>query len=107
MPPGGSYAPGSLATEGFVHCSGDDETLLRVANAFYRRLEDRLKLLPGVEHAAIATSLPVNGYNGERQILLEGQVDEASDGVGVEQGVEHAHSIACPAWLRNRPRWSC
>jgi predicted permease len=40
---------------------------------FYRRLEDRLKLLPGVEHAAIATSLPVYGYNGERQVLLEGQ----------------------------------
>ena len=40
---------------------------------FFRRLEDRLKLLPGVEHAALATSLPLYGYNGERQILLEGQ----------------------------------
>ncbi len=27
--------PESLATEGFVHCTADDETLLRVANQFY------------------------------------------------------------------------
>ena len=40
---------------------------------FFRRLEARLKLLPGVEHAALATSLPLYGYNGERQVLLEGQ----------------------------------
>lgn len=40
---------------------------------FYRALEERLKSLPGVEKAAIATSLPVEGYNGARQILLDGQ----------------------------------
>lgn len=33
---GATYAPPSLATEGFVHCTGDPETLLAVANAFYR-----------------------------------------------------------------------
>lgn len=38
VPPGGSYAPPSLATEGFVHCTGTDEVLLQVANAFYRSL---------------------------------------------------------------------
>jgi uncharacterized protein len=27
--------PESLYTEGFVHCTADDETLLRVANRFY------------------------------------------------------------------------
>jgi uncharacterized protein (DUF952 family) len=31
-----SYAPESLAAEGFVHCTGDRDTLLAVANAFYR-----------------------------------------------------------------------
>jgi uncharacterized protein len=31
--------PESLATEGFVHCTGDDATLLRVANQFYRSIE--------------------------------------------------------------------
>lgn len=28
--------PASLASEGFVHCSPDDATVLTVANAFYR-----------------------------------------------------------------------
>lgn len=36
VPPGGTYAPESLATAGFVHCTGDDATLLTVINAFYR-----------------------------------------------------------------------
>jgi hypothetical protein len=36
IPAGGSYAPESLASEGFVHFSGDEATLLAVANAFYR-----------------------------------------------------------------------
>jgi predicted permease len=39
----------------------------------YRRIEARLKQLPGVEHAALATSLPLYNYNGERQILTDGQ----------------------------------
>lgn len=30
------YAPASLAEEGFVHCSPDEETTLAVVNAFYR-----------------------------------------------------------------------
>jgi uncharacterized protein len=30
--------PESLATEGFVHCTADDETLLRVANQFYTKV---------------------------------------------------------------------
>jgi uncharacterized protein (DUF952 family) len=30
------YAPPSLTAEGFIHCTGDAETLLAVANALYR-----------------------------------------------------------------------
>ncbi|MBK3634409.1 DUF952 domain-containing protein [Streptomyces sp. MBT97] len=30
------YAPASLAEDGFVHCSPDEATTLRVVNAFYR-----------------------------------------------------------------------
>jgi uncharacterized protein len=30
--------PESLATEGFVHCTADDATLLRVANQFYKNV---------------------------------------------------------------------
>ena len=32
---GAPIVPESLATEGFVHCTADDDTLLRVANHFY------------------------------------------------------------------------
>lgn len=39
----------------------------------FRRLEERLAAIPGVEHVAIATSLPIFTYNGDRQILQEGQ----------------------------------
>ncbi|WP_128376290.1 DUF952 domain-containing protein [Streptomyces cavernae] len=30
------YEPASLAEEGFVHCSADEQTTLAVVNAFYR-----------------------------------------------------------------------
>ena len=39
----------------------------------YRKLEDRLAAIPGIEHAAMATSLPIFTYNGDRQILKDGQ----------------------------------
>ena len=39
----------------------------------FRRLEDRIAALAGVEHAALATSLPVFSYTGDRQVLVEGQ----------------------------------
>jgi uncharacterized protein (DUF952 family) len=35
LPPAGTWAPPSLAAEGFVHCTGDDELMLQVANRFY------------------------------------------------------------------------
>jgi uncharacterized protein (DUF952 family) len=34
--PDEDYCAASLASEGFIHCSGDPDTLLQVANAFYR-----------------------------------------------------------------------
>jgi len=45
VPAGGTYAPPSLATEGFVHCTGDDAVLLQVANAFYRDLSGEVVAL--------------------------------------------------------------
>ncbi|MDQ5977399.1 MAG: putative transport system permease protein [Verrucomicrobiota bacterium] len=45
---------------------------------YFQELERRLTALPGVEKAAIATSLPVNGYNADRQVLLEGQAPGSS-----------------------------
>ncbi|MEU1280901.1 DUF952 domain-containing protein [Streptomyces sp. NPDC005805] len=34
--PGSPYAPASLETDGYVHCSPDEATTLAVVNAFYR-----------------------------------------------------------------------
>ena len=39
----------------------------------FRTLEERLQRIPGIESAAIATALPIFSYNGDRQILVEGQ----------------------------------
>jgi uncharacterized protein len=36
--PEAPIVPESLASEGFVHCTADDETLLRVANQFYSKV---------------------------------------------------------------------
>ncbi|MET9184490.1 DUF952 domain-containing protein [Streptomyces tendae] len=62
--PGRPYAPASLAEDGFVHCSPDEETTLAVVNAFYRGAprplvallvdEDRLTARCGWEAAAPA-----------------------------------------------------
>ena len=42
---GSAYEPASLASEGFVHCTGSDELLLRVANSFYRDVPDPVAVL--------------------------------------------------------------
>ena len=39
----------------------------------FRRIEERLRRIPGVEYAAITTSLPVFTYNGDRRIYTDGQ----------------------------------
>ncbi|MCF3649871.1 ABC transporter permease [Synoicihabitans lomoniglobus] len=39
----------------------------------FERLEINLRTLPGVDNIAIATSLPVEGYSADRQVLIEGQ----------------------------------
>ncbi|MFI9722567.1 DUF952 domain-containing protein [Streptomyces sp. NPDC052396] len=44
------YAPASLETEGFVHCSPDEATTLAVATAFYREVPGPLMVLLIDEH---------------------------------------------------------
>jgi uncharacterized protein (DUF952 family) len=39
---GRAYEPASLAREGFVHCTGDDDLMLTVANRFYADEPDEL-----------------------------------------------------------------
>jgi uncharacterized protein (DUF952 family) len=40
----GPYRAASLAQEGFIHCSGDEEQMLRVANHLFACMEDVLVL---------------------------------------------------------------
>ena len=63
VPAGGTYAPASLDTEGFVHCTGDDATLLVVANAFYRGVPGDMVVLtldPGRLAAAVRWEAPAH-----------------------------------------------
>ncbi len=39
----------------------------------FRRLEERFRRIPGVENAALATSLPIFSYNADRQVFTDGQ----------------------------------
>jgi uncharacterized protein (DUF952 family) len=39
------YVPASLITEGFVHCSADERTVLAVANALFREVAGPLMVL--------------------------------------------------------------
>jgi putative ABC transport system permease protein len=45
----------------------------------YRRVEEKLNSLPGVERAALATSVPVFGYSSDRQIFNDAMTAGAPD----------------------------
>jgi uncharacterized protein (DUF952 family) len=36
LPPDADYLPEGFGQDGFIHCTGEPDVLLRVANAFYR-----------------------------------------------------------------------
>src|ERR1700752_4075606 len=46
---------------------------------FLTELENRLRVLPGVQHAAIAESHPVFGYNSSNSFLIEGRPEPPPD----------------------------
>lgn len=50
------YEPPSLTIEGFVHCTGDDETMLAVANRFYAGVDDEFVVL-GLDPAALTSAV--------------------------------------------------
>ena len=50
------YEPASLASEGFVHCTGDLDTLLVVANSFYRDVAGELVALE-LDEAALTSEV--------------------------------------------------
>jgi len=43
--PPGPYLPDAYEHDGFIHCTGDEATLLKVANAFYRSLPGEVLVL--------------------------------------------------------------
>ena len=47
--------------------------------AFLTELENRLRSLPGVEHAAIGSSQPVFGFNSSSSFLVEGRPEPPKD----------------------------
>ena len=47
--------------------------------AFLHELENRLRALPGVEHAAIGASSPVFGFNSSSSFLVEGRPEPPPD----------------------------
>lgn len=79
-----TYSPESLATEGFVHCSGDDEVMLAVANAFYRGVGEALVLsideheLTAAVRWEAAAPRPVNGDEATRFPHVYGPLDLAA-----------------------------
>lgn len=56
LPPDAEYRAESLATEGFIHCTGESERLAEVANRFYRQERDDfviLSIVPGLLEAEL------------------------------------------------------
>ncbi|MEU3725455.1 DUF952 domain-containing protein [Streptomyces sp. NPDC031705] len=58
--PGSPYAPGSLAAEGFVHCSADRPTVLAIAQARYRETPGTL-LAVELDESALAAEVRRTG----------------------------------------------
>ncbi|MFF3289909.1 DUF952 domain-containing protein [Streptomyces sp. NPDC003023] len=57
------YAPASLSTEGFVHCSGDELAALAVADARYRDAPDLLVVL--IDEVRLGAEVRWEGPGGE------------------------------------------
>jgi uncharacterized protein (DUF952 family) len=51
-----TYLPESFEADGFVHCSGDDEVLLAVANRFYTTVDDEVAVLT-LDEALLASEV--------------------------------------------------
>ncbi|MGW8062269.1 DUF952 domain-containing protein [Streptomyces ziwulingensis] len=84
--PGRPYAPASLAQDGFVHCSPDEETTLAVVNAFYRAaprpllalLVDEERLTAGCVWEAAVPAPPPGVPGGTLFPHVFGPVDRAA-----------------------------
>ena len=46
---------------------------------FFRKLEDRLALLPGAEHVALSTAVPLFGYYNDHQVFADAEFSGRND----------------------------
>ncbi|MFF8832732.1 DUF952 domain-containing protein [Streptomyces sp. NPDC015131] len=73
----GAYRPPSLAAEGFVHCSPDEETALAIAAAHYRDVPGPLLLLT-LDEALLTAEVRREESGGRLFPHVYGPVDRAA-----------------------------
>ncbi|NJM40779.1 MAG: DUF952 domain-containing protein [Anaerolineae bacterium] len=59
VPAGKPYVPAAFAKDGFIHCTDDARTLLKIANQFYKGVPGDVLLLTIDENALNALASPV------------------------------------------------
>ncbi|MFF3690935.1 DUF952 domain-containing protein [Streptomyces sp. NPDC002187] len=67
------YAPASLATEGFVHCSGDEPAALAIADALFRAVPELLVLQ--IDDAALDAEVRWEGSQDARFPHVYGPIE--------------------------------
>jgi uncharacterized protein (DUF952 family) len=81
----GPYRAASLATEGFIHCSYQDQ-VARIANLFYRDQTDLIVLV--IDPAKLTNPLRVEDVGGERFPHVHGPIERSA--VVAVQALERA-----------------
>ncbi|MFD0271342.1 DUF952 domain-containing protein [Streptomyces sp. NPDC127106] len=71
------YAPPSLDSEGFVHCSADRPTALGIADAHYRDVPGPL-LAVELDERALTAEVSREGESGARYPHVHGPLDRAA-----------------------------
>ncbi|MFD7628306.1 DUF952 domain-containing protein [Streptomyces sp. NPDC059851] len=71
------YAPPSLDSEGFVHCSADRPTALGIADAHYRDVPGPL-LAVELDERALTSEVSREGESGGRYPHVHGPLDRAA-----------------------------
>lgn len=71
------YAPSSLESEGFVHCSADRPTVLAIAEAHYRDVPGPL-LAVELDERALTSEVRREGESGGRYPHVHGPLDRAA-----------------------------
>ncbi len=72
-----AYHADSLATEGFIHCTGEPERLVMVGNAFYRQISEPFLILC-VETERLTVDVRWEAADGHRFPHVFGPIDRAA-----------------------------